>query len=97
MPKQSRPNAPFRLGSHKVTRHDGRQLSPGPSATITVVRSACDWIKYRRKCPRMDPKGRRTRHARVMHAGNWYRVALGRNEYVRVHVPVISACRTLST
>ena len=97
MPKHSCTAAPFRLGSHKVTRHDGRQLSPGPFATIAVVRSACDWIKYRRKCPRMDPKGLRTRHARVTRTGNWYRVALGNNEYVRMHTSAISACRVLST
>lgn len=78
------PTGPFAaLGVWPVLEHDGSTPRSGPSSMVTIVKATRKYVKYTRKCERLDPTGERVRHGRVYRVGTrTFRVSVGGFQHI---------------
>jgi len=72
----------FSLGQHTVVAHTNREVDP----PIRIIASTNGHIKYRRRDAFYDRNARRVHQGKVVRTGNWCKVKVGRNQFVRVCV-----------
>ena len=79
------PTGPFAaMGQWQVYNHDGTIPSSGPSPKVTIVKATRTYIKYTRKCKRLDPKGERIHHGKIWHYDKkTVRVSLGGFQHIK--------------
>lgn len=78
------PTGPFAaLGTWPIFEHDGSTPRTGAASRLTIVKATRKYIKYTRKCARLDPKGERVHHGKVY---RWdtrtFRVSVGGFQHI---------------
>lgn len=71
---------PFTLGNHTVVAHDNRSVG----LPICIISSSTKFIKYRRRDAFHDRRARRIHRGKVVRTGNFCKVKVGRNQFVRI-------------